>query len=126
MPTDTPIGLPEVTAFILEHATADDLDRIGGLVRQRHTALREQASADVRVGSIIELADLKPRYFNGLCGTVIEIDSGRGGKKAATLRLDKKSVTSLALASDKYAHILGQDSHDLKGIPLLCCRPATD
>jgi hypothetical protein len=125
MSMDTPIGLSEVSAFILERATAEDLDRISRLIGQRHIALREQASADVRVGSVVVLADVKPLYFNGLRGTVTAISSGRGRKKA-TLRLDKASVIALGTASGTYAEILDQDSFDLEGIPLLSCRPVAD
>jgi hypothetical protein len=118
-------GLPAAADFVLQHATGDDLDRIADLVRNRRIVLRETASAGVAIDSVVELAGLSPQYFNQLRGTVTEFSGGRGQARV-TVRLDKSSVTTLATRSNKFAHLLGQDSYDLRGVPKAHCRLITD
>lgn len=125
MSTSAPVGMPEVTDFILQRATAAELDRLVPLMRQRHEALREQASADVGMDSMVELANLNRQYLNGLRGTVVAVTTTRG-KTHVTVRLDANSVTRLATSSTKFAHAYGQDSYDLPGIPIICCRTVKD
>jgi hypothetical protein len=125
MSTNAPVGMPEVGDFILQRATADELDRLVPLMRQRHQTLREQASADVGMDSVVVLADLSRQYLNGLRGTVVAVTTHRG-KTHVTVRLDANSVTRLATSSTKYAHAYGQDSYDLPGIPITCCRTVKD
>lgn len=124
MSTNAPAGMPEVSDFILQRATAEELDRLVPLMRQRRQTLRQQASADVGMNSNVELADLKPQYLNGLRGTVVAVTTQRGTTHA-TVRLDAHSVTTLATSSTKYTHAHGEDSYDLPGIPIICCRTVT-
>ncbi|ORT98459.1 hypothetical protein UK99_01585 [Frankia casuarinae] len=118
--TPTPT-LAVATDFILSHATDQDLTRITETVQQRRTALAAIRSASLTTGIPVRIANIKPRYLNGLTGTIRQID----GKHAAII-LDAESTDRLRFTpSNKRFPVPSEaTSFDLRGVPLSCCLPA--
>ncbi|WNV83092.1 hypothetical protein [Umezawaea sp. Da 62-37] len=116
-----PMELSDVVGYVLEHADDNDLAAIAQAMKSRRTILRMKAAAAVTVQTRVTIDGLSPTYLNGLCGVVTEIVNGRG-EQLATVTLDKASTARLAVSSTRYGHLAGRDSHDLRGVPLSCCK----
>ncbi|MGW4528864.1 hypothetical protein [Amycolatopsis sp. NPDC004378] len=115
------LELPDVVGFVLERADENDLDGIAQAMKSRRGILREKAAAAVTEQATVTIADISPKYLNGLSGVVKEIVNGRG-KRHATITLDKASTSTLAFSSGKYGFLAGRDTYDLSGVPLSCCK----
>lgn len=122
MPTAT-LELADVVGFVLQSAGETDLDGIARAIKSRRSVLREIAAAKVGVTAEVTIADISPKYLNGLSGVVKEIVDGRRGR-IATIALDKGSTSTLAYSSSKFRFLAGQESYDLSGVPVSCCRIA--
>lgn len=119
--TTATLELPDVVGYVLERADENDLDGIAQAMKSRRNLLREKAAAAVTVMATVTIADISPKYLNGLTGIVKEIVNGRG-QRHATVTLDKASTSTLAFSAAKYSYLVGRDSHDLTGVPLSCCK----
>lgn len=115
----TPLTVPDIVGYVLEHTDEDDLRCIADALKSRHLMLRQEAAAVVRPGARITIRNIKPKYLDGLTGTVTAIElSGR--TRSAVVSLDVRSTRELA-TSRAYAFLADRDSHDIGGIPLVCC-----
>lgn len=119
MPAD--INTTDLIAFVLNQADETDLDALVQAARERRKALRTIAAAAVKEGVTVTIRDLTPRYCNGLTGTVKAIETVRRDR-CAVITLDRDSTRRLALSSGKYGLTLDDDSYDLTGVPLTCCK----
>jgi hypothetical protein len=113
----------DLIRFVLDQADEADLDALGEAARQRRTSLRAITAAAVKEGAPVKIRDIKPKYLNGLTGTVKAIETIRA-KRCAVVTLDRDSTQQLAIASAKYASLINHDSYDLTGVPLSCCETA--
>lgn len=117
----TDLTAHDLITFVLNQAGEDDLDALADAARRRRDALRAIAAAAVSEGNRVTIRDISPKYLNGLTGTVKTIETIRK-KRCAVVTLDKDSTQKLALSSARYDWLFNQDSHDLPGIPLSCCK----
>jgi hypothetical protein len=119
MPTTPTLAV--ATDFILSHATEQDLTRITEAVKQRRAALAAVRTASLTTGTPVRIANISPRYLNGLTGTLGRIDG-----KHATVILDAESTDRLRFTPSNKRFDVPFDtaSFDLPGVPLSCCLPA--
>ncbi|MCL4414435.1 MAG: nitrile hydratase subunit beta [Actinobacteria bacterium] len=109
--------LADVLGFIINGSTADDLERIVDMVRQRQGALRALQAAAVSVGDQVRIAGLSPKYLNGLEGVVESISKARGN-----VRLSETSTDCLRLVGGTRFFIRDDETrYLLRGVPLSCC-----
>ncbi|MDA3644360.1 hypothetical protein LZ318_30890 [Saccharopolyspora indica] len=112
------ISITDVVRWIQESSSEGDFDVILKAINTRARALLDQAAANVRTGSRVRTHSLKPKYLNGLTGTVKTIETERG-KRLATVSLDADSISKLG-TTQRYGHLWGQEKHDFAGIPVHC------
>lgn len=118
MPESTPT-LQSATDFVLSHATDDDLTRLAAAIKQRRPALASIRTATLTTGVAVRIANVKPKYLDGLTGRIAQIDG-----KHATVALDADSIDRLRYTSQsRYVVPTEATSFDLRGIPLTCCLP---
>lgn len=113
-------SITDVVAYIQQQADEHDIDSVLAAVKTRRKLLQDQEAAAVKEGSAVELRGLRPKYLNGLAGTVARIESN-GARRIATVTLDATSTQRLA-SVPKYNSLFGQDSYDFWGIPLTALR----
>ncbi len=116
----TPPTLAVATDFILSHATEQDLTRITETVKQRRAALAAIRTASLTTGTPVRIANIKPRYLDGLTGTIGQIDGTH-----AMVILDAESTDRLRSTPSNRRFIVPfkETSYDLHGVPLSCCVP---
>ncbi|HET6286493.1 MAG TPA: hypothetical protein VFG15_07050 [Amycolatopsis sp.] len=119
--TTATLELPDVIGFVSDRAEHDDLDALGRALKARRKALRERDMAKVIKNAPVITFNLRPPHFNGLTGVVKLVDT-TGGKKRATVTLDKGSTTRYAQASPGNEYLIGQEFYDLENVPLACLR----
>ncbi|KPM52703.1 hypothetical protein E0F15_17770 [Frankia sp. B2] len=116
IPTPT---LQSATDFVLSHATEDDLTRLSTSITQRRAALASIRTATLTTGTTVKIANVRPKYLNGLTGSITQIDG-----KHATITLDTDSTERLRGTSQtRYFIPLDATTYDVRGIPLSCCLP---
>ncbi|MFE4601124.1 hypothetical protein ACFRKE_09720, partial [Kitasatospora indigofera] len=89
----------ETARAFVPTATAEELDTLASLIRQRHLALRPASATAttatlvrmVRVGDRVRLHKVKPKYLNGMTGLVVETRTTR-----VDVELDTASTQKLA------------------------------
>src|SRR5690625_1295834 len=82
--------LSDVLAYIANEATTTDVQPIADAIRQRQKPLMDQRAATVTEGTTGTLANITPKYLNGLSGTVTDVIGSR-----ATFLLDEASTNIL-------------------------------
>jgi hypothetical protein len=113
------VSIQEVTDFIVDGATSEDLDRIYAAAKIRRTALRAKVAASVRVGTEVTLREISPKYFAGLTGVVTKIDGQR-----ATVRFDARSTDVLRYKGARRFYIPAATAeYQAGGFPLSSCHP---
>ncbi|MEX5711858.1 hypothetical protein AB1484_27085 [Parafrankia sp. FMc6] len=120
MPESIPT-LQSATDFVLSHATDDDLTRLAAAIKQRRTALASIRTATLTTGATVRIANIKPKYLDGLTGRIVQIDG-----KHATVALDADADSTDRLrytSQSRYIMPTEATSFDLRGIPLTCCLP---
>ncbi|WP_017972418.1 hypothetical protein [Actinopolyspora halophila] len=120
--SETSITTPAVMTYI-QGAGADELDTLVEAIVKRRELLRDQAAAALQPGMQVQLGDLKPKYLNGLVGTVARFETS-GRRRIAVVDLDQQSTSTLGKASPKYEFLATQNrtSHELE-VPASCCTP---
>ena len=112
--------LSDVLDFITDEATDEDIDRIYDAARLRNKALGAKRAASVRVGALVKIDGISPKYFNGLTGVVMSIDGQR-----ARVRFDKASTDVLRYKGARRYHIpYDTDEYTVGGLPLSTCQVA--
>ncbi|GLF98262.1 hypothetical protein [Streptomyces yaizuensis] len=94
-------GLPrtdDYAAYIRDHATQEELDILQALCNKRREIVWAVRGSLVRTGRTVELINMKPKYLNGLVGTVTRTHKGRKGGTLADIALDAPSATRHARA----------------------------
>ncbi|AVZ70901.1 hypothetical protein SLUN_00075 [Streptomyces lunaelactis] len=103
--------------FITLHATQSDLDRVYAAAKQRTQTLRDLRAAAVSEGTEVRLSKIKPKYLNGLTGTVKTVEQKRT-RAIVSILLDEESTENMR-------HILyverGVKRHLLTGVPASVC-----
>ncbi|MEX5635569.1 hypothetical protein [Parafrankia sp. FMc2] len=118
MPESIPT-LQSATDFVLSHSTDDDLTRLAATIKQRRTALASIRTATLTTGATVRIANIKPKFLDGLTGRIVQIDGTH-----ATVALDADSTDRLRHTSQsRYIMPTETTSFDLRGIPLTCCLP---
>lgn len=115
MKTPMPATLSEVTDYIRDQATGDDLLVIRHLANLRKTLLRTVNGAHLRPGASVVTRNMRRAYLNGLSGTVTSLDTTRSGEVFANLALDRESAERLRKAS-RGRHLDGIDGIPLSGL----------
>ncbi|MFE6272190.1 hypothetical protein ACFVQ9_25755 [Streptomyces goshikiensis] len=112
------VSATDIASFIRDHATPQDLEVLRELRRLRWNIHMTVQGSLLREGSIVEIHNMRPKYLNGLIGTVASTGKSHKGDPIATLRLEPTSFTRLAKARrDATEH--------LDGIPLKCLTSRT-
>lgn len=101
--------------FVLQSASAEDLDRILAAAKQRHSILGQMRAAAVSRGMHVMLSGLSPKCLNGLLGKV----EGIAGKKA-DVRLCRESTDDLRWARQTRFNVADEANYVLRGVPLQC------
>lgn len=117
--------LTDALGFIATAATNDDLDRIYEAANARAKVLRDQRDAEraavLTVGASVEVDGVRPKYLNGLRGTVASITGQR-----VTVTLDADSTRRLSYTRQTKFYVpVGADSYDLSGLPVGACKTTT-
>lgn len=112
MKTPIPATLTDVTDYIRDQATGDDLLVIRHLANLRKTLLRTVNGSHLRPGTPVTTQNMRRAYFNGLTGTIASLDTSRSGEVFANLALDRESAERLRKASR------GRHHDAIEGIPL--------
>ncbi|MEY9839445.1 hypothetical protein [Streptacidiphilus sp. EB103A] len=115
------LTVQDATAFVLDHATTDELDSFIALSVARQAVLRTADAALIRVDAHVTARRTQPHYATGVSGTVVSLTLGGQGEVFATLLLDEASVKKVSRATR------GRFTGLLEGIPvrsLTATRPA--
>lgn len=107
-------SLTDALTFILTSASNEDISRVIDGIKSRRSILATINAASVAIGEKVKLDGLKPKYLNGLTGTVESI-SGR----SATVKLDARSTQELRW-SGRRTHFIEADAteYPVRGLPL--------
>ncbi|MFB6886721.1 hypothetical protein ACFCY8_38565 [Streptomyces noursei] len=104
--------------FISLHATQEDLDRVYAAAKQRTRALREARAASVTKDALIRLANVKPKYMDGLTGKVVDVRHGRSTTKV-DIELDPESTNRLRFHRANIPDDV--ERHKLTNVPASVC-----
>ncbi|WP_433358643.1 hypothetical protein [Streptosporangium sp. CA-115845] len=109
---------------ILSGATEEDLTAYIGAIQERRAILARLAAAAVTTGINVRIINIKPRYLDGMTGTVTEVVPAprRGGTQCVTVLLDEESTE---IYKTHRASGLPDKQVKVEGIPITCCRPLT-
>lgn len=105
----------DVTTFINNTATREDLGALNKVISARHKTLMAADAALIRVGQTVTTHNLTPAYLNGFTGTVKSIEKNR-----ATVTLDEESTKSLRYAGRRFYVPEETTNYELVGVPLTC------
>lgn len=111
----------DVVEYVLNAATADELDRLTEAAKQRRENLRMMVAASLNVGDKVMIVDIRPAYLKGLTGTIARFETIRRSN-TAVLKLDTASAERLKFSNGTYYDINTVD-YELSGILLGCLRP---
>lgn len=107
----------DATAFIIGHASQDDVDRLFDALNVRRKTLDRERAASVRVGMTVSIGAIRPKYLANLTGTVSSIDG-----RSATVTLDAASTQLLRTQrSSRFFIPTDTTEYALPGVPLSCC-----
>ncbi|MET8605770.1 hypothetical protein ABZV92_19725 [Streptomyces rubiginosohelvolus] len=109
----------DLSQYISEVATADELDILTDLRGKRREILRAVRGSLVRTGVRVELTNMKPQYLNGLVGTVTRTSKNRKGEPLADVKVDAPPAALLAKARRE-----GGQGDIVEGIPFAGLDPA--
>jgi hypothetical protein len=99
----------EIVGYILGSATDDELENIQNAVTIRKDNLARMKAATLKVGTpVVVGGDLRPKYLQGLSGTVLKVNRTR-----ADIKLSNPSAATLY---PRYVRPGGI----LPGVPLVC------
>lgn len=113
--TATAATLSTATDFILNQATETDIEAILRAVNARQRMILAQRAAVVTIGATVTFANLKPKYLNGLTGTVSSISG-----TSASILLDKESTDSIRYRRTRFTVPAGVEQYTITGLPLEC------
>lgn len=106
----------DVLTYVAQSATPDEVKALFTAGNARVKAVRAADSAVVAglltPGARVELAGIRPAFLNGLKGSFVKLDDGRG-KQRATIKLDDESLRY----ARQYAH-----NGQIGGIPVSSLR----
>ncbi|MER0477002.1 hypothetical protein ABR737_01285 [Streptomyces sp. Edi2] len=108
----------DCATYIREHATPEELEILQGLGKLRREVVWTVRGSLVRIGTTVELCNMRPKYLNGLVGTVASTGKNRKGETFANLTLEPTSSARLAKSRRG-----GGPTDVLEGIPLVALRP---
>lgn len=90
----TEITFADVLSYVATRATEAEIRQLGTAANAAIKALRAQTaavvSAQLEPGTRIKLTGVRPQYLNGLTGTFVRMNDGRG-KQRAIIQLDDES-----------------------------------
>ncbi|MEV6421816.1 hypothetical protein [Streptomyces sp. NPDC051662] len=109
----TEVRPADLAAYIREHATAEELDILQELCGKRREIVWAVRGSLVRTGTKVEMTNMKPKYLNGLGGTVTRTRKSKKGETLADIALDTQSAARLAKARRN-----GDPTDVVEGIPL--------
>jgi hypothetical protein len=109
----TEISAADCAAYIRDHATPEELDILQPLRNLRREVVWIVRGSLLRVGTTVELINMKPKYLNGLVGTVTSTRKNSKGETFANVALDALSAARLAKARRA-----GGPTDVVEGIPL--------
>lgn len=110
-----PVTQADVRAYVNQIQTIDEIDAMFALLKARVNTLRVEAVAfnvaTLSKGDRVRVRDIKPKYLNGVTGTLDHFETRPGGKKIAAIKPS---------ADDEFtvSHLLIDGL--LKGIPVSC------
>ncbi|MFF0250215.1 hypothetical protein [Streptosporangium sandarakinum] len=119
----SPAQRAAVLTAILNDASEDDLTAYGSAIQERRAILTRLAAAAVTTGVAVRIVNIKPRYLDGLTGTVTEVvpPARRNATKCVTVMLDEASTETYKAHRAPYGSQEKQAT--VTGIPITCCRP---
>jgi hypothetical protein len=121
MTTSDAVTAETVNTYLAEQATEAEIVRYHAAARQRRDGLGALRAAAVVPGSVVVIGGMKPKYLNGLRGTVGVIERmPRSRRVFTTLTLDEASTRTLR---DHQRVPADTTHHEIDGIPLTCCFP---
>ncbi|MFF8786885.1 hypothetical protein [Streptomyces sp. NPDC015125] len=108
----------ELATYIRDHATREELEILQALSKLRREVVWTVRGSLVRIGTSVEVCNMRPKYLNGLVGVVASTGKNRKGETFANLTLDAASSARLAKSRR------GEGSTGvLEGIPLVALSP---
>lgn len=112
------ITIEDVFEYIHGHADEAELDSLVEAFKARRKALSAKRALGVKKGSKVALTGLKPKYLNGLSGTV-ETVSGTH----ADVRLNEESTRRLRYSGRQFYVPEGENEY-VMAVPKVCCTAA--
>jgi hypothetical protein len=121
--TQPAVTLPQVLTWIQANAGVADFARIREAIKARQTTLDSLTAAALTAGMRVRITDvrLRPRYWHGTEGELVALDG-----KYGSLQLDESGCLALGMKAGKFAHLVGQKSHTVTGIPLSALTQVAD
>lgn len=111
-PTVETTSTVDLARFISEHATAEELDILTDLRGKRREILWAVRGSRVRTGVRVGLTNMRPKYLNGLVGTVTRTSKNRKNEPLADVRVDAPPAALVAKARRE-----GGPADIVEGIP---------
>ncbi|MFI1189226.1 hypothetical protein [Streptomyces californicus] len=109
----------DLAQYISGLATADELDILTDLRDKRREILWAVRGSRVRTGVRVELTNMKPKYLNGLVGTVTRTSKSKKGEPLADVQVDAPPAALRAKAQRD-----GGPADIVEGIPFAGLAPA--
>ncbi|MER6913966.1 hypothetical protein ABT354_20025 [Streptomyces sp. NPDC000594] len=108
-----------VNAFLAEQANDGHIETLRPVIRKRREALRIMRVSALKVGDEITTAEIRPKYFAGLNGTLTHISApSRGSRQSTVIRLDAESTQRLR---QRYWIPEDEMEYQIDVIPLAAC-----
>lgn len=118
----------DVLSYIGAQATSAEIRQLFDVGNDRIKVLRKIEAAQTACAVVpgetkAKIKDIRPKYLNGLTGTVTGVENAGRGKQVATLELDANSSLTYRLASRRGGMITSLDEDRpafVNGIPVSC------
>lgn len=119
MTTTVALTLGQVTSWIAEIGDAT-LDDVLAALQDRHDTLHLERALQATEGRHVLIQDVRPRYLNGLEGTIEATDG-----EMVAIRLTAASTGRLRFSGQMRYAIGAELNFLLEGVPASCCYEPT-